>query len=137
MSAEMVEAAGKLVRERAHLAEQAVRSRDASWSDDYGDRTARGRICGAGLGVCLGIASQNVGGEKSLTPEERTEVMLDLHGLHSAEATEVLEEFLLAVSGRHSRSVYSTMLMQRCSWNVSISMDWVGAFAVPCVLSVF
>ncbi|KAH9933329.1 uncharacterized protein B0H18DRAFT_1208064 [Fomitopsis serialis] len=101
MSAEMVEAAGKLVRERAHLAEQAVRSREASWSDDYGDRTARGRICGAGLGVCLGIASQNVGGEKKLTPEERTEAMLDLHGLHSAEATEVLEEFLLAVEHEH------------------------------------
>ena len=94
----MVEAAGKLVRERAHLAEQAVRSRDASWSDDYGDRTARGRICGAGLGVCLGIASQNVGGEKKLTPEERTEAALDLHGLHSNEATDVLEDFLLAVS---------------------------------------
>ncbi len=98
MAAEMVEAAGKLVRERARLAEQAVRARDASWSDDPGDRTARGRICGAGLGVCLGIASQSVGGDSTLTPEERTESLLDLHGLHAAEATEVLEEFLLAVS---------------------------------------
>ncbi|PCH44392.1 hypothetical protein WOLCODRAFT_26736 [Wolfiporia cocos MD-104 SS10] len=102
MSAEMVEAAGKLVRERARLAEQAVRARDASWSDDYGDRTARGRISGAGFGVCLGIASQSVGGEgQKQTPEERTEVMLDLHGLHSAEATEVLEEFLLALEREH------------------------------------
>ncbi|KAI0924017.1 hypothetical protein AcV5_009387 [Taiwanofungus camphoratus] len=102
MSAEMVEAAGKLVRERARMAEQAVRSRDASWSDDYGDRTARGRIMGAGLGVCLGVASQSVDGEgKKLTPEERTEAMLDLHGLHSAEATEVLEEFLLALEREH------------------------------------
>ena len=33
-----------------------------------------------------------------LTYEERTEVALDLHGLHANEATEVLEEFLLAVS---------------------------------------
>ncbi|KZT09906.1 uncharacterized protein LAESUDRAFT_694399 [Laetiporus sulphureus 93-53] len=102
MSAEMVDAAGKLVRERARLAEQAVRSRGASWSDDYGDRTARGRICGANLGVCLGIASQSVGGEATkLTPEERTEVMLDLHGLHAAEATDVLEEFLLALEREH------------------------------------
>ncbi|CCM00379.1 uncharacterized protein FIBRA_02409 [Fibroporia radiculosa] len=101
MSAEMVEAAGKLVRERARLAEQAVRSRDASWSDDYGDRTARGRICGGGFGVCLGIASQSISADKKLTPEERTEVMLDLHGLHSAEATEVLEEFLLALEREH------------------------------------
>ena len=98
MSAEMAQAAGRLVRERAKLAEQAVRARDAMWSDDYGDRTAKGRICGAGLGVCLGIASQTVGDGKKLTPEERTEVMLDLHGLHSTEATEVVEEFLLAVS---------------------------------------
>jgi hypothetical protein len=98
MSAEMAQAAGRLVRERAKLAEEAVRTRDSMWSDDYGDRTAKGRICGAGLGVCLGIASQTVGDGKKLTPEERTEVMLDLHGLHSTEATEVVEEFLLAVS---------------------------------------
>ncbi|RPD64303.1 hypothetical protein L226DRAFT_460365 [Lentinus tigrinus ALCF2SS1-7] len=101
MAAEMVEAAGKLVRERARLAEQAVRARDASWSDDPGDRTARGRICGAGLGVCLGIASQSIGADSKLTPEERTESMLDLHGLHAAEATEVLEEFLLALEREH------------------------------------
>lgn len=100
MAAEMAEAAGKLVRERAHVAEQAARARDVSWSDDPGDRSVRGRICGAGLGVLLGIASQNVSGDTKLTPEERTEAMLDLHGLHAAEATEVLEEFLLAVSPR-------------------------------------
>lgn len=99
MSTEMVDAAGKLVRERAKVAEQAVRARDPNWSDDHGDRAARGKLYGGALGVCLGIASQNVGGEgKKMTPEERTECMLDLHGLHSAEATEVLEEFLLAVS---------------------------------------
>lgn len=108
MSAEMVEAAGKLVRERARLAEQAVRVRDSGWSDDYGDRTARGRISGAGLGVCLGIASQNVNGENKLTPEERTEVLLDLHGLHAAEAAEILEEFLLAVSHVALRMVHGT-----------------------------
>ncbi|KAI0788809.1 hypothetical protein C8Q75DRAFT_719055 [Abortiporus biennis] len=101
MTAEMVEAAGKLVRERAKIAEQAVRSRDPSWSDDHGDRAARGKISGAGLGVCLGIANTSIGGDKKLTPEERTEVMLDLHGLHSAEAAEVLEEFLLALEREH------------------------------------
>ncbi|KAH9888916.1 hypothetical protein C8Q73DRAFT_708658 [Cubamyces lactineus] len=101
MAAEMAEAAGKLVRERAHVAEQAARARDVSWSDDPGDRSVRGRICGAGLGVLLGIASQNVSGDTKLTPEERTEAMLDLHGLHAAEATEVLEEFLLALEREH------------------------------------
>lgn len=100
MGAEMTQAAGKLVRERAKLVEQAVKNRDAGWSDDPGDRSSKGRVCGGGLGVCLGIASKSVGGEGKLSPEERTESLLDLHGLHSNEATEVLEEFLLSVSGR-------------------------------------
>lgn len=101
MSREMAESAGKLVRERAKLAEQAVRSRDLNWSDDLSDRSARGRSCGGGLGVCLGIAKKDTGGDAKLTSEERTEVVLDLHGLHANEATEVLEEFLLALEHEH------------------------------------
>ncbi|KAL0580574.1 hypothetical protein V5O48_001399 [Marasmius crinis-equi] len=95
MGAEMAKAASHLVRERARLTQQAVRNRDASWSDDPGDRTSRAKPCGAELGVCLGIASQSV--DTKLKSEERTEVVLDLHGLHANEATEVLEEFLLAL----------------------------------------
>jgi hypothetical protein len=97
MSAEMAIAAANLVRERARVTEEAVKARDASWSDDPGDRTNRGRACGGGLGVCLGIASKRAGGESHLSPEERSESVLDLHGLHANEATEVLEEFLPAV----------------------------------------
>ena len=97
MGAEMQDAAGKLVRERARVAEQAVRSREASWSDDAGDRAARGKACGGGYGVILGVASRQVGDDKLLSSEERTEAMLDLHALHSNEANEVLEQFLLAV----------------------------------------
>jgi Domain of unknown function (DUF1771) len=97
MSIEMAGAAAKLVRERAKVAEQAVRVRDAGWSDEPGDRSSRGTVCGGGLGVCLGIASRDTGDGK-MSAEERTECVLDLHGLHSNEATEVLEEFLLAVS---------------------------------------
>ena len=97
MSVEMATAAANLVRERARITEEAVKTRDASWSDDPGDRTSRGRACGGGLGVCLGVVSKNAGGESHLTPEERSENVLDLHGLHANEATEVLEEFLLAV----------------------------------------
>lgn len=100
MSNEMTEAAGRLVRERVKLAEQVVKNRDLNWSDDLGDRSSRGRPCGGGLGICLGIASKDIGGELRLSSEERTEAMLDLHGLHANEATEVLEEFVLAVSVR-------------------------------------
>ncbi|PFH45911.1 hypothetical protein AMATHDRAFT_88609 [Amanita thiersii Skay4041] len=96
MSAEMASAAAKLVRERVKSAEQAVKARDASWSDDPGDRTSRGKTVGGGLGICLGIASKMTG-DGTLTAEERTECVLDLHGLHSNEANEVLEEFLLAL----------------------------------------
>jgi len=102
MKAEARVAAGKLVRERAKVAMDAVRNRDASWSDDPGDRVSRGRVCGGGLGVCLGIASKKAGmNMERTTPEERTEVMLDLHGLHSNEATEVLEEYLMALEKEH------------------------------------
>ncbi|KAH0582667.1 hypothetical protein H2248_010587 [Termitomyces sp. 'cryptogamus'] len=100
MAVEMASAAGKLVAERSKVAEQAVRNRDAAWSDDPGDRSARGNPCGGGYGVCLGVASKDIGDGK-LSSEERMEAMLDLHGLHSNEATEVLEQFLLALEGEH------------------------------------
>jgi hypothetical protein len=109
MSKEMASAAAKLVRERAHLAEQVVRARDANWSDDASDRTTRGRPCGSGLGVCLGVADRTTGDGK-LSAEERTECVLDLHGLHSNEAKEVLEEFLLAVSSRNSVLLFPVLL---------------------------
>ena len=99
MATEMTEAGCTLVRERAELAEQAVRERDTGWSDDPRDRTSRGQTCGGGFGVILGVARTDLAGDKGkLSPEERTECVLDLHGLHSNEATEVLEDFLLAVS---------------------------------------
>ncbi|THH09723.1 hypothetical protein EW145_g1804 [Phellinidium pouzarii] len=98
MGAEAAEAAVKLVRERARVADAAVRARDASWSSDPADRSSRGKACGGGLGVCLGVASKETSDETAkLTQEERTEAALDLHGLHSNEATEVLEEFLLSL----------------------------------------
>ena len=98
MSSELRLSAGAVVRERTKFIEQAVRTRDSAWSDDPGDHNARGRACGNGLGIILGIARRDVSGEqKDLEPEERTEAVLDLHGIHAAEATEILEEFLLAV----------------------------------------
>ncbi|KAG6381528.1 hypothetical protein JVT61DRAFT_115 [Boletus reticuloceps] len=42
MSNEMTEAAERLVRERAKLAEQVVKNRDLNWSDDLGDRKRAG-----------------------------------------------------------------------------------------------
>ena len=98
MAAELTLSAGAVVRERAKLIEQVVKSRDGAWSDDPADHSARGRVCGNGLGVILGIARRDVSGEqRELKPDERTESLVDIHGIHAAEATEILEEFLLAV----------------------------------------
>lgn len=124
MSTEMATAASKLVQERSLITEQAVKSRDLNWSDDPSDRTSRGRPCGGGLGVLLGVASKDTSDGK-LTSDERMECLLDLHGLHANEATEVLERFLLSVSA-------TTLLLIRkdssvnASWNRNISMDWVS-----------
>ena len=101
MREEMAIAAGDLVRERARVVEGIVRERGAgSQAGDPSDRAVRGKVMGGGLGVCLGIAGRVVGGTPEQSAEERTEVMVDLHGLHANEATEVLESFLLAVSWR-------------------------------------
>jgi hypothetical protein len=98
MSAELTVSAGAVIRERAKLIEQVVMARDGAWSDDPADHSARGHVCGNGLGVILGIARRDVSGDqRELKPDERTEAVLDLHGIHAAEAAEILEEFLLAV----------------------------------------
>lgn len=100
MATEMATAASNLVKERARLTEGAVRAREQSWSDDPLDRTWRGRTCGGGMGVVMGVASDRDVGEK-LSGEEKMEAVLDLHGLHSNEATEVLEQFLLGLENEH------------------------------------
>lgn len=99
MSAEGAEAAGNLVRQRRVQAQEAIQNR-GDWSDDPGDRAIKGKECANGLGVIMGIASvSSLGPEgNALSAEERTEVLLDLHMLHANEGTDVLEDFLLAVS---------------------------------------
>jgi hypothetical protein len=106
MSAEGAEAAGNLVRQRRVQAQEAIQNR-GDWSDDPGDRAIKGKECANGLGVIMGIASASSLGPEgnSLSPEERTEVLLDLHMLHANEGTDVLEDFLLAVS--FSTSVFT------------------------------
>ncbi|KAF8519676.1 hypothetical protein JB92DRAFT_2710305 [Gautieria morchelliformis] len=99
MRGEAADAAGRLVRERVRIAVEAVRQRDAGWSDEPRDRADRGKVVSDGLGVILGVASKDVGSENGgvrATSDERTEVLLDLHGLHANEAVEVLESFLVA-----------------------------------------
>lgn len=72
--------------------------------DEAGARGLRGKIVGAGMGVCLGVARKDalgaINGARELSVEERTECLLDCHGLHASEAVEVVEEFLREYSIR-------------------------------------
>ncbi|KAH9072184.1 hypothetical protein EDB83DRAFT_2361696 [Lactarius deliciosus] len=102
MAAELTLSASSVVRERATLIEQVAKARDGAWSDDPGDYGARGRMCGNGLGIILGIARRDVSVEqRDLNPDERMESILDIHGIHAPEATQILEEFLLALEREH------------------------------------
>jgi hypothetical protein len=94
---ETSEAALGLVKERMMDAQTAVRERDGNWSDDPLDRSWKGKECGGGLGVVLGVSSKRNGGER-LSTEERVECLLDLHTLHGNEGGEVLGQFLGEVS---------------------------------------
>lgn len=132
MRSEMVDAAQNLIHERVKITLDAVRSRELSWSDDPMDRVERGKVCGGGLGVLLGVARESVGGVSGkgvkLAAEERTECLLDLHGLHSSEGVEALEEFLLNVSffplGRQADVIYG-LNRHCCSSSGRTSLDWV------------
>jgi len=127
MAAELTVSAGSIVRERAALIEQVVKARDGAWSDDPGDYGARGRMCGNRLGVILGIARRDVSGEqRDLQPDERTESILDIHGIHAPEATQLLEEFLLAVCVTQPLVLF-LLTVVFVSWNESISMVYVSS----------
>ncbi|WFD28022.1 hypothetical protein MNAN1_003030 [Malassezia nana] len=76
----------------------------AQASNEPGARGLRGQWIGAGLGLCLGVARRETAGP-ALSLDERTEAMLDLHGLHVSEALEACEQFLLALPAEHFRGL--------------------------------
>ncbi|TIC03634.1 DUF1771-domain-containing protein [Wallemia mellicola] len=99
MMGENAKAAGNLVKERRKAIQEAIvaGAGTAGYEGDETGRRSRGKACGNGLGVVLGMAAR----EGLTSADERMESVLDLHGLHSSEATEVLEEFLLALEREH------------------------------------
>lgn len=100
------DAAQSLIRQRMREAQAAVRERDAAWSDDPGDRGARGRECAGGLGVVMGVAGRRrVPGGEVLSAEERTECLLDLHTLHGTEGSDILAQFLGELEREHYRGL--------------------------------
>lgn len=99
---EGIAAAEKIVTERRQELKNAVLSGNRpGQADEAVDRQYRGQECGAGLGICLGVAAagEALGPEGArLSAAERTEVALDLHGLHPGEGVEILERFLMGIT---------------------------------------
>ncbi|GMK56033.1 hypothetical protein CspeluHIS016_0210890 [Cutaneotrichosporon spelunceum] len=106
MLGESHDAANVLVKERMKDAQKAVRERDASWSNDVRDRTERGRECGGGFGVVLGVASASkVPDGAKLSSEERTECLVDLHTLHGGEGADIAMHFLAELERENYRGL--------------------------------
>ncbi|TIA88586.1 hypothetical protein E3P99_02526 [Wallemia hederae] len=99
MTGENAQAASKLVKERRKAIQDALANGvgTAGYEGDENGRRSRGKDCGNGLGVLLGMSAR----DGLVSGDERMEAVLDLHGLHSNEGVEVLEEFLLALEKEH------------------------------------
>lgn len=98
MAAASQSATQQIITQRMQAIRQQVLA-GSGYGGDAGDdagRGIRGRMMGAGLGVCLGIA-RKAGANSTLDLGERTEVAIDLHGLHGSEACDIVEEFLMGL----------------------------------------
>ena len=92
------DSAVRIIEERKKLLKQALHDQaggKAGTTDDVNDRRVRGAEKAGG--ICLGVVSQSFlpSNVRAQTIDERTEVALDLHGLHSDEAVSFLGDFLL------------------------------------------
>lgn len=92
---EGADAARRIVEERAKTLKEAIAHNEGRGgsTDDVPDRATRGKTVGDG--VCLGVVSPAIIQQgHQLSAQERTEVALDLHGLHGDEALTFAASFL-------------------------------------------
>lgn len=100
------EAAQVLVKDRMRDAQRAARERDPAWSDDPRDRSERGKECGGGLGVVLGVARASAVPEGDrLSSVERVEALLDLHTLHGSEGADLSSQWLAELERENYRGL--------------------------------
>lgn len=88
--------AGAIIAERNRLMKDAVRelvSDRLKKVDEAPDRMHRGKEMGGG--ICLGVVIN--ASQKSISVKERTEVLMDLHGLYPDDGVYYLEKFLVAL----------------------------------------
>jgi hypothetical protein len=91
----------KIVEERKRILKEAIDANEGRGGsvDDVPDRKVRGQERGGG--ICLGVVSKAVVSDgRPLTEEERTEVALDLHALHTDEAIGFMGDFLLKLEAQ-------------------------------------
>ncbi|CEQ41546.1 SPOSA6832_03296 [Sporobolomyces salmonicolor] len=104
----------RIVEERKRVLKEAIDRNEgrAGSTDDAPDRKARGHERGGG--ICLGVVSQAVvPGSGHLTEEERTEVALDLHALHTDEAISFMGDFLLKLEAQQFGGIAYVVIGQQ------------------------
>ncbi|GAA5991131.1 hypothetical protein JCM11641_004041 [Rhodosporidiobolus odoratus] len=104
----------RIVEERKRILKEAIDANEgrSGTTDDAPDRKARGHERGGG--ICLGVVSQAVlPDERSLTEDERTEVALDLHALHTDEAIGFMGDFLLKLEAQQFRGIAYVLIGQQ------------------------
>lgn len=104
----------RIVEERKRILKEAIDRNEhrAGTSDDVPDRKARGHDRGGG--ICLGVVSQAVlpSEGRTLTEDERTEVAIDLHALHTDEAIGFMGDFLLKLEAQQYRGIAYVVIGQ-------------------------
>lgn len=105
----------RIVEERKRVLQDAIERNEgrSGSTDDVPDRKAKGQERGGG--VCLGVvsASMLVGQDRLATEEERTEVALDLHALHTDEAISFMGDFLLKLEAQQFRGIAYVVIGQQ------------------------
>ncbi|BGP49572.1 hypothetical protein JCM10450v2_005467 [Rhodotorula kratochvilovae] len=104
----------RIVEERKRILKEAIERNEgrAGSTDDGPDRRARGHERGGG--ICLGVVSPAVvASDRPLTEEERTEVALDLHALHTDEAISFMGDFLLQLEAQRFQGLAFVVIGQQ------------------------
>ncbi|GAA5999616.1 uncharacterized protein JCM10292_004273 [Rhodotorula paludigena] len=105
----------RIVEERKRILKEAIDRNEgrAGTTDDAPDRRVRGHERGGG--ICLGVVSASVlpASDRGLTEDERTEVALDLHALHTDEAIGFMGDFLLKLEAQQFQGIAYVVIGQQ------------------------
>jgi len=105
----------RIVEERKKVLREAIERNEgrSGSTDDVPDRKAKGQERGGG--ICLGVISASMlsSNERLSTEEERTEVALDLHALHTDEAISFMGDFLLKLEAQQFRGIAYIVIGQQ------------------------